>query len=746
MGPQSAACSLKRPALDDSLVPNTYFIQSDKLKKTMSNQREVNPQASKNREEIIKLLRDQNQSALALNFMENSLVNKKSQEQAETRIKSYKICMTESGRSAWPPTYESLFEFVSASVCCPKPYACIDIICSDVMAAYPKFDPQDRARINNVMSRLRKKGIIGQKKQKKPLSLAMIATLRSKDGEPERKIRCNIRAALLLAFYGAFRSKECEALVPATKGKKPQFGYIGMRYDDEDGSLHADLSSFIQKGGPKCSRHVRIYCGCHSGDDGKKNNLLCLICNKDLRKAVEGMTSGFKLKYAVDFLVKSLGSDQCEDQLAPHSCRIGQAVHMFLNDIPAFADAHLAKEEQKALGTELDVFCSVVDLGNTHQKDVPGAKLISDTGNLIRQRDLHIEGPKLVKLHGTEKFINAGCVNGKYGQLIQTARGPVLLNNVKTFRIELQSLTTDNKKLDEKVAELLETSHSLRIGPNDADFKQQIEVLQDEERERLDDIANGVLDNNGNALQMPQPTYRQQMNTLTVLARGEYSGRCQQWFNTTFPVLLEGKVTDLKRDLQTLKTQEDFKKEMKASFQKGGGGKPTNKNRPEPYNKTPGADKKGKGKDGGKKGGDDTSVRAAMPRMCVPWAWGMCPHSAEDCNHPHERVTKEECKQMSESRMLGPRLRGLKYEDIPTEVEMDLHRGPVFAPLDKETASFVKAMQDEVKEAAGVSGCLAGTKGCSVARKFKNMLNIWSKMQRGVDEDFKKQLDSHTLR
>mmetsp|Transcript_17416 Transcript_17416/g.43375 ORF Transcript_17416/g.43375 Transcript_17416/m.43375 type:complete len:161 (-) Transcript_17416:494-976(-) len=160
---------------------------------------------------------------------------------------------------------------------------------------------------------------------------------------------------------------------------------------------------------------------------------------------------------------------------------------------------------------------------------------------------------------------------------------------------------------------------------------------------------------------MPQPTYKQQMQQLTVLARGEYAGRCQQWFNTTFPVLLESKVTDLKRDLQTLKNQEEFEKKMKANIGKRGG-KPT---RPEPYAKTPGADKKGKGKQ--PKGGEDTTIRAAMPRMCVPWAWGMCPHSAKDCNHPRERVTKEEFKQMAESRVLGPRLRGLKCEDIPTE-------------------------------------------------------------------------------
>eukprot|EP00392_Amoebophrya_sp_AT5.2_P005223 g5232.t1 len=568
MGKQSAAYSLKRPELDASLVPNTYFVQSDKLKKTMNNTREVNPHGSENRTEIIKLLRNEEGSSSALNFLENSLVNKKSQAQAETRIKSYKICLTEAGRTAWPPTYESLFEFIAASISCPKPYAIVDVICSDVMAAYPKFDQQDRARINNVLSRLRKKGIIGQKKQKKPISLAMIATLRSKEGEPERKLRC--------------------------------------------------------------SRRVRIYCSCHKES---KNNLLCLICNKDLRKAVNEITAGFKLKMAVDFLVKGLGPDQCEDQLAPHSC------------------------------SELGVFCSVVDLGNTHQKDVPGAKLISDTGTLIRQRDLHIEGPKLVKLHGTEKFINAGCVNGKCGQLIQTNRGPVLLNNVKTFRIELTTLTTDNKKLDEKVAELLETAHSLRIGPNDGNFKNQIEVLQVEETERLDDIANGVLDNHGNVLTMPQPTYKQQMQQLTVLARMEYAGRCQQWFNNTFPILLESKVTDLKRDLQITKNQDEFEKKMKANVGKGGG-KPTTKTRPEPYAKTPGADK-GKGKE--KKGGGDTAVKGAMPRMCVPWAWGSCPHSAADCNHPHERVTKEEYKQMAESRILGPRLRGLRYEDIPTE-------------------------------------------------------------------------------
>ena len=195
---------------------------------------------------------------------------------------------------------------------------------------------------------------------------------------------------------------------------------------------------------------------------------------------------------------------------------------------------------------------------------------------------------------------------------------------------------------------------------------------------------------------MPQPTYKQQMQQLTVLARGEYAGRCRQWFNTTFPVLLEGKVADLKRDLQALRTQEEFEKKMKANIGKGGGGGKQPKNRPEPYNKrtffallysiwcskgfyfsfsiqlsfpppsTAKGGDKNKGKGGGKKDGENV-IRAAMPRMCVPWAWGCCPHNAEDCDFPHERVSKEDYKQMAESKILGPRLRGLKYEDIPTE-------------------------------------------------------------------------------
>mmetsp|Transcript_5675 Transcript_5675/g.14153 ORF Transcript_5675/g.14153 Transcript_5675/m.14153 type:complete len:373 (+) Transcript_5675:347-1465(+) len=297
----------------------------------MNNKREVAPQRSDNRDAIVKLLRHENQSALAANFLEKSIVNQASQKQAETRARSYKICLTESGRTAWPPTYESLFEFISASISCAHPYAGLDVICSDVMAADKKFDPQDRARINNILGRLRKKGIIGQKKQKKPLSLSMIATLRSKDGEPEKKNRCAIRAMLLLAFYGAFRAKECEAMTHVPKGEKTPFGYIGTRFDDEDGSFHADLSNFIQKGGPKCSRHIRIYCACRKDP---KDDLLCIICNKNLRKSIERATeSGFKLKPAVDYLVKSLG-DQCEDNLAPHSCRIGHAVHQFLNQVP----------------------------------------------------------------------------------------------------------------------------------------------------------------------------------------------------------------------------------------------------------------------------------------------------------------------------------------------------------------------------------------------------------------------------
>lgn len=109
-------------------------------------------------------------------------------------------------------------------------------------------------------------------------------------------------------------------------------------------------------------------------------------------------------------------------------------------DAQAYADAHLFREEQKLLGAclfsfpksiliriqavvlplvvssnslpslihfpgnEADVFCSVVDLGAAYHSDVPTAALIQQVGQMLRQRDLHLKAPELLKTNNAEKY------------------------------------------------------------------------------------------------------------------------------------------------------------------------------------------------------------------------------------------------------------------------------------------------------------------------------------------------------
>eukprot|EP00392_Amoebophrya_sp_AT5.2_P016571 g16844.t1 len=293
-------------------------------------------------------------------------------------------------------------------------------------------------------------------------------------------------------------------------------------------------------------------------------------------------------------------------------------------DAQAFADAHLYREEQKALGNEADVFCSVVDLGSAFHADVPTTKLIQDVGLMLRQRDLHLKAPELLKTTNAEKFVNACAVSGKCGQLISTAKGPVLVNLLKSHRMDLMELTTDKKKLDACLGDLLQQTDSLRVGPNDQFTRNQVDNLKDDERDILEQIANGEVDDNNVPVAMPVPNFQTQINQLTVMARQEYAGRVQDWFETMMPPLLTTKVQDLKRD------------------KRNHGGK---------------ADQKG--------GDKSESVKGPLPRMCVDWAWGCC--NTEGRQHPHKRVGREDFKVMAESRVLGARLKGLKYDDLPED-------------------------------------------------------------------------------
>mmetsp|Transcript_5676 Transcript_5676/g.14156 ORF Transcript_5676/g.14156 Transcript_5676/m.14156 type:complete len:351 (+) Transcript_5676:120-1172(+) len=342
-------------------------------------------------------------------------------------------------------------------------------------------------------------------------------------------------------------------------------------------------------------------------------------------------------------------------------------------DAQAYADAHLFREEQKTLGAESDVFCAVVDLGAAFHSDVPNAKLIADVGIMIRQRDFHLKGPELLKTTSCEQFINACAVQGKCGQMISTRKGPVLVNIFKSHRMSIMPLSTDQKKLDTVLADLLEQTDSLRVGPNDVATRLQMTNLKEQERDVLEQIADGVLDANGVLVAMPVPTFQTQINQLTVLSRGEYADRVQDWFENMLPSLLTSKVADLKRDLRMEQQAKDAAAAQKAALQqlkssKGGGGSQRNTPYNNDKNKGGGdkSNKTNKHSKGGGKGLVCEPVKGPLPRMCVEWAWGCCSAGAS-CTHPHKKVSKEDFKVMQESRVLGSKLKGLKCEDIPED-------------------------------------------------------------------------------
>eukprot|EP00392_Amoebophrya_sp_AT5.2_P015078 g15268.t1 len=85
------------------------------------------------------------------------------------------------------------------------------------------------------------------------------------------------------------------------------------------------------------------------------------------------------------------------------------------------------------------------------------------------------------------------------------------------------------------------------------------------------------------------------------------------------------------------------------------------------------------------------------------------------------------------------------FATVRHRIELDLHRGPIFAPLAKEAVDFIKHMQHEVKNAVG-AGPDADAGAGNIFKKFKNMLTIWGKMQTGTDEVIKSAFDDHLRR
>eukprot|EP00392_Amoebophrya_sp_AT5.2_P003173 g3178.t1 len=220
---------------------------------------------------------------------------------------------------------------ISASIASEFPYKGLEQVCSDVMNARADFPKDDKLRAHQILNRLKRKGIIGQRAQKKPATLRHVNIFRTKTiAQSYAQIRTN----LLIGFYGAFRRKEAAAMTFLEKGEEVPRGYIGVRLCDVDKSVHFDLTRFIQKGGPRSARHVRAHCACEGNE---KRRHLCLVCSEANRSAIKNIHAGFDLGKAVEVLrssLKTLSDPMAEelDDSASHSCRIGLAIHLFENE------------------------------------------------------------------------------------------------------------------------------------------------------------------------------------------------------------------------------------------------------------------------------------------------------------------------------------------------------------------------------------------------------------------------------
>eukprot|EP00392_Amoebophrya_sp_AT5.2_P012699 g12806.t1 len=333
----------KRRKLDGTeRVKAPYFYESSKvaaatmagkldlLNMTYTNSNGRKAVMSKQRVSIINVLCDPAKAQEAQNQIEKLMVNQRSQQVAESRLLTYKITMQVAGIQAWPATYEKVIAFIAAAVAGTHPHKGIESMVSDVMNATGKFPKDDKDRIHAVINRLKKKGIIGVRAQKRPITLRHISIYSPEAAHRGPRI-IKTRAELLIGFYGAFRRKEAASMTFLGPLDETPRGYIGVRLDDEDKSVHFDLSRFVQKGGPRCARHVRVYCAC---EGIKEREYMCLVCDEDNRGQISKIHNGFDLGSSVKTLAQDLSSltpglAKEFAGLASHSCRIGLAIHLF---------------------------------------------------------------------------------------------------------------------------------------------------------------------------------------------------------------------------------------------------------------------------------------------------------------------------------------------------------------------------------------------------------------------------------
>lgn len=299
---------------------------------------------TKERQSIIDVLLDPNKSKAAKDQLEKLMCNQASQQVAESRLMTYKITMQVAGLQAWPATYQKVITFISAAIAGEYPHKGLESMVSDVVNATGRFPQDDKDRVRTVINRLKKKGIIGIREQKRPITLRHIG-MYSPEAAAKRPRIVQTRVELLIGFYGAFRRKEAAAMTFLGPLDETPKGFIGVRLDDVDRSVHFDLSKFIQKGGPRCARHVRVFCSCKKN---KAHEHMCLVCSEENRSVIRNIYNGFDLGNAVSILGKDVVSvaphlGEEYNNMASHSCRIGLAVHLFINGVDTTHIIHHAR-------------------------------------------------------------------------------------------------------------------------------------------------------------------------------------------------------------------------------------------------------------------------------------------------------------------------------------------------------------------------------------------------------------------
>ncbi|CAD7930666.1 unnamed protein product [Amoebophrya sp. A25] len=263
----------------------------------------------------------------ALGSLENLLINKKSNAVANSRLRSYEMIIKRTALCAWPASEASLYTFIGIAVAAE--YSSVPEIVSDVLAASPQLEDYIGLRTREVIARLRRKGVFGDRTQKQALTLAMISKL--PPGSNHLSLQARLPVILLVSFFGALRKSEAAAVAygPAATN------YVGLRFDVADNSLVLDFSLFKQKGGIKCARVTRIFCACCDAAPAGKRDRVCLIHNPVLRECTKTFTAGgMDTLWAIKTLVRNLKLSQAEQAaFATHSCRVGCAVHLFSNEI-----------------------------------------------------------------------------------------------------------------------------------------------------------------------------------------------------------------------------------------------------------------------------------------------------------------------------------------------------------------------------------------------------------------------------